>query len=106
MQATSISGPPPRSTRNLAPDYLSLRLRWFDAWLKGEPNGVAEEPPVRIFVMGGGSGRRKTLQAGSTTAGAGTPKRTGLSRTHAIRLTICMKTAGWRRSRLRPQPNR
>ncbi len=43
---------------NLAPDFLSLRLRWFDAWLKGERNGVAEEPAVRLFVMGGGSGRR------------------------------------------------
>jgi putative CocE/NonD family hydrolase len=42
----------------LAPDYLSLRLRWFDAWLKGEPNGVAADAPVRLFVMGGGSGRR------------------------------------------------
>jgi putative CocE/NonD family hydrolase len=43
---------------NLAPDYLTLRLRWFDAWLKGEKNGVADEPAVRIFVMGGGSGRK------------------------------------------------
>ncbi|MDA9409023.1 antibiotic hydrolase [Bradyrhizobium sp. CCBAU 45384] len=51
-------GPAATLDRNLAPDYLSLRLRWFDAWLKGEPNGVAEEPPVRVFVMGGGSGRR------------------------------------------------
>lgn len=43
---------------NLAPDYLTLRLRWFDAWLKGEANGVADEPPVRLFIMGGGSGRK------------------------------------------------
>jgi putative CocE/NonD family hydrolase len=43
---------------NLAPDFLALRLRWFDCWLKGAKNGVAEEAPVRIFVMGGGSGRR------------------------------------------------
>jgi hypothetical protein len=28
------------------------QLRWFDHWLKGEQNGVLEEPPVRIFVMG------------------------------------------------------
>ncbi len=27
-------------------------LRWFDYWLKGSPNGMLEEPPVRIFVMG------------------------------------------------------
>ena len=27
-------------------------LRWFDYWLKGIDNGVMNEPPVRIFVMG------------------------------------------------------
>jgi putative CocE/NonD family hydrolase len=51
-------GPAATLDGQLAPDYLTLRLRWFDAWLKGEPNGVATEPAVRIFVMGGGSGRR------------------------------------------------
>jgi putative CocE/NonD family hydrolase len=29
-----------------------LQLRWFDHWLKGEDNGVTDEPPIRIFVMG------------------------------------------------------
>jgi putative CocE/NonD family hydrolase len=43
---------------NLAVDFLTLRLRWFDRWLKGADNGVESEPAVRIFVMGGGSGRR------------------------------------------------
>ncbi|MGH7934833.1 MAG: CocE/NonD family hydrolase [Candidatus Binataceae bacterium] len=38
--------------------YNSLRLRWFDQWLKGLDTGVMEEPPVRIFVMGGGDGRK------------------------------------------------
>jgi putative CocE/NonD family hydrolase len=51
-------GPAAPLDGNLAPDFLTLRLRWFDAWLKGARNGVAAEPPVRIFVMGGGSGRR------------------------------------------------
>lgn len=32
--------------------------RWFDRWLKGVDNGVEREAPVRIFVMGGGSGDR------------------------------------------------
>jgi len=45
---------------NLAEDFFELRRRWFDRWLKGVPNGVEPEPPVRIFVMGGGSGRRNT----------------------------------------------
>jgi len=30
----------------------------LDRWLKDIANGVEAEPPVRIFVMGGGSGRR------------------------------------------------
>ncbi len=51
-------GPAATLDGNLAPDFLALRLRWFDCWLKGIDNGVAAEPAVRIFIMGGGSGRR------------------------------------------------
>jgi uncharacterized protein len=51
-------GPAATLDDNLAPDFLALRLRWFDRWLKGVDNGVAGEPAVRLFVMGGGSGRR------------------------------------------------
>ena len=51
-------GPTATLDGNLADDFLRLRLRWFDAWLKGATNGVAEEPAVRLFIMGGGSGRR------------------------------------------------
>ena len=65
---------------NLAVDYLALRLAWFERWLKvgetgaagevgatGDPGedgkaadaSIAADPaPVRIFVMGGGSGRK------------------------------------------------
>lgn len=32
--------------------------RWFARWLKGERNGVEDEPPVKLFVMGGGDGRK------------------------------------------------
>jgi len=39
-------------------DYNGYRLRWFDRWLKGIDNGVDREKPVRIFVMGGGEGRK------------------------------------------------
>jgi hypothetical protein len=35
-----------------------LRLQWFDHWLKGLPTGLMDTPPVKIFVMGGGSGRK------------------------------------------------
>jgi putative CocE/NonD family hydrolase len=31
---------------------LELSMRWFDYWLKGIDNGIMNEPPVRIFVMG------------------------------------------------------
>jgi putative CocE/NonD family hydrolase len=51
-------GPQAAIDGNLAADFLQLRLRFFDAWLKGERNGQAAEPAVRLFVMGGGSGRR------------------------------------------------
>ena len=36
----------------------AFRLRWFDHWLKGVDNGAERDPPVRIFVMGGGGGKR------------------------------------------------
>jgi uncharacterized protein len=29
-----------------------FELRWFDYWLKGTNNGVGDEPPVTLFVMG------------------------------------------------------
>ena len=29
-----------------------LQLRWYDYWLKGIDNGLASEPPVKLFVMG------------------------------------------------------
>lgn len=38
--------------------YNALRLRWFDRWLRDVDNGVETDPPVQIFVMGGGDGRK------------------------------------------------
>ena len=35
-----------------------LRRRWFDRWLLGIDNGVDREPPVRLFVMGGGDAHK------------------------------------------------
>lgn len=38
-------------------DRLNLgggeEIRWFDYWLKGEDNGIMEEPPVSYFMMAG-----------------------------------------------------
>src|SRR2546427_379353 len=36
----------------LAIDLDGVLLRWFDCWLKGANNGIMDEPPVRLFVMG------------------------------------------------------
>jgi len=33
-------------------DFLEEQLRWFDRRLKGIENGVDDEPPIRLFVMG------------------------------------------------------
>jgi putative CocE/NonD family hydrolase len=40
-------------------DYNALRLRWFDYHLKGIDNGIMDEPPVRIYVMGEGVWRNE-----------------------------------------------
>lgn len=39
-------------------DWNAVRLRWFDAWLKGDTAGIADEPPVWIYVMGTGDDRK------------------------------------------------
>jgi len=33
-------------------DTNELKVRWYDSQLKGIDNGIMQEPPVRIFVMG------------------------------------------------------
>ena len=47
---------------NLAEDFNHLRLRFFDRWLKDEKNGLEDDAPVKLFVMGGGSGRTNSQQ--------------------------------------------
>jgi putative CocE/NonD family hydrolase len=37
---------------NAMVDSRAEELHWFDYWLKGMDNGVPNEPPVKIFVMG------------------------------------------------------
>jgi putative CocE/NonD family hydrolase len=49
-------GPAAPLDGNLDDDYVTMRLRWFDAHLA--PSAAAPPPPVRFFLMGGGSGRR------------------------------------------------
>ncbi len=38
--------------------FNEWRLRWYDRWLKGIENGVEKEGPVRLFIMGGGDGKK------------------------------------------------
>lgn len=38
-------------------DFFTQRLKWYDRHLKGLP-AKADEPAVRLFVMGGGDGRK------------------------------------------------
>jgi putative CocE/NonD family hydrolase len=38
--------------------YNPERRRWFDRWLKGIDTGVERDPPVKLFVMGGGGGKK------------------------------------------------
>ncbi len=40
--------------------FNAERLRWFDRWLKDEETDVEADAPVRIFVMGGGTGRKNS----------------------------------------------
>lgn len=57
QQGRNVAGEvefPPES----ALDFNEWRLRWFDRWVRGIENGIEKEGPVRIFVMGGGSGRK------------------------------------------------
>lgn len=39
-------------------DFFAQRLAWFDRYLKGTSRTADREPPVRVFVMGGGSGHK------------------------------------------------
>ncbi|MDQ1328007.1 MAG: uncharacterized protein QG641_1292 [Candidatus Poribacteria bacterium] len=33
-------------------DMLDLHINWYDYWLKDIKNGIDQEPPIKIFVMG------------------------------------------------------
>ena len=35
-----------------AVDLVGTQLRWYNHWLKGEDNGVEQDKPVKLFVMG------------------------------------------------------
>ena len=39
-------------------EYFALQLRWFEQTLEDKKTGILDEPPLKIFVMGGGDGRK------------------------------------------------
>ena len=41
-------------------EYNAVQRNWFDATLRDRKTGSLTEPPVKIFVMGGGDGRRNS----------------------------------------------
>jgi putative CocE/NonD family hydrolase len=45
-------------TKEAAIDLLGFRLRWYDRWLRGVKNGVDEDPPVLLYIMGTGNDRK------------------------------------------------
>jgi len=45
-------------TREAGIDLLAFRLRWYDRWLRAEKNGVDDDPPVTLYIMGTGDDRR------------------------------------------------
>lgn len=57
-----LVGPWMHTLPNEAPvealEYLPILLRWWDHWLRGEPNDVMTEPPVTVYVQGARPGWR------------------------------------------------
>ena len=45
-------------TKEAGIDLLAFRLRWYDRWLRGEKNGLDEDSPVLLYIMGTGEDRR------------------------------------------------
>lgn len=54
-------GPGATIDGSIATDWREFRLRWFDRWLQGRDNGADREATARLFVMGGGTGRRNAV---------------------------------------------
>ena len=51
-------GPQSTIDSDIGGDFFEWRRAWFDRELKGKAGPAKAEPPVRLFIMGGGSGRR------------------------------------------------
>jgi len=51
-------GPAAAFDGHIARDWLEFRLSWFRRWLQQDASPAASDPVARLFLMGGGSGRR------------------------------------------------
>lgn len=51
-------GPQAPLDGNLADDWEDFRVMWYDTWLKSMDTGVKEQPPLLLFIMGGGDGKK------------------------------------------------
>jgi putative CocE/NonD family hydrolase len=47
-----IVGPWTHGGTFAVPNFLQVKLRWYDYWLKGIQNGIDRDAPIRIYVMG------------------------------------------------------
>jgi putative CocE/NonD family hydrolase len=56
MMATTHAGEVDFGLEAAIGDVNSIRLKWFDHFMKGYPTDVLDGPPIELFVMGGGSG--------------------------------------------------
>ena len=84
-----------------AGDWRAYRLRFFDHVIKDAP---LHEPPVRVFVMGGGSGRRTADAAFWTTAATWLAGRGLAAARHRFRFrTICTRDGAARSRPRRPR---
>lgn len=62
-------GPQSTLDESVAPDYATLRLDWFNRWLKDDGKQSGKDRQVHYFTMGGGDGGRDQtgrLQHGGT----------------------------------------
>lgn len=78
---------------NVAPGYFTLRRDWFDRHLRGLDAPEHLPAPVRLFVMGGGSGRR-TSAGRLDHGGVGGTKRRGRRPIVCRRRTSCTRMEG------------
>jgi putative CocE/NonD family hydrolase len=77
---------------NLAPSWLEFRRQWFDRWLKGVADEAVGEPAVRLFVMGGGSGRK--TDAGRLDHGGEWISATGWPPPNSVERSFYLREAG------------